>query len=559
MGRPGHGFIDSLRRTMPLLLALLALPAFTAAAQQAIRVGVYDNSPKVAMGADGRPEGIFPDVLAAIAAREGWVITYVPGTWQQGLERLASGDIDIMPDVALTPERAQSYAFHREPVLLSWSQVYARRGNSIRSVLDLQGLRIATLAGSIQHDQFVELATSFRLDVAIQPYPGFEEAFLAVESGHADAVVGNRFFGVRNAGRFGLVDTGILFSPAELYFAISPHRTGALPDTIDRQLRALKNEPDSAYHRSLAYWTTDESAPVLPEWFTWVALATALLLLAGALWIYTLRRTAHRLRASDARQQLLLHELAVARDAAEAADRAKSAFLATMSHELRTPLNSIIGFTGIILQGLAGPLNDEQRTQLGMVNDSAHHLLALINDVLDISKIESEQLAIAHESFDLVTSLDKAAGIVRPLAEKKGLAFKMLTTGNIGSMTGDARRLEQILVNLLGNAVKFTDRGSVTISAERIAGRERGDIVHFRVVDTGIGIRQEDIPTLFQPFHQLDSTLTRQREGSGLGLAISRRLAERMGGSITVESEPGNGSVFTLTLPASNIVREVAS
>lgn len=258
MGRPGQGFVHRLGRMTPLLLALLALPTFSAAAQQALRVGVYDNSPKVAVGADGRPEGIFPDVLATIAAREGWVVTYVPGTWQQGLERLANGDIDIMPDVALTPDRAQRYVFHREPVLLSWSQVYARRGNNIRSVLDLQGLRIATLAASVQHDEFMALAAGFRLDVAIQSYPGFEEAFRAVESGHADAVVGNRFFGVRNAGRFGLVDTGILFSPAELYFAISPHSARSLPDTIDRQLRALKSDPDSAYHRSLAYWTTDE-------------------------------------------------------------------------------------------------------------------------------------------------------------------------------------------------------------------------------------------------------------------------------------------------------------
>ncbi len=152
-------------------------------------------------------------------------------------------------------------------------------------------------------------------------------------------------------------------------------------------------------------------------------------------------------------------ELAVARDRAEAADRLKSAFLATMSHELRTPLNSIIGFTGIILQELAGPLNAEQRKQLEMVRDSSRHLLALINDVLDISKIEAGQLEVTIEPFDLRSSIEKAVGIVKPLVDKKGLALRLDIAPEIGGFASDARRVEQILINLLNNAIKFTDRG----------------------------------------------------------------------------------------------------
>ncbi len=164
-------------------------------------------------------------------------------------------------------------------------------------------------------------------------------------------------------------------------------------------------------------------------------------------------------------------ELAVARDRAETADRLKSAFLATMSHELRTPLNSIIGFTGIILQGLAGPLNAEQHKQLGMVRDSARHLLALISDVLDISKIEAGQLDVSSELFDLRASIAKVAGIVEPLAEKKGLTLRVELAPEIGTLVSDPRRVEQVLLNLLNNAVKFTDRGAVTLTAEDPAGR----------------------------------------------------------------------------------------
>ncbi len=237
-------------------------------------------------------------------------------------------------------------------------------------------------------------------------------------------------------------------------------------------------------------------------------------------------------------------ELALAKERAEAADRLKSIFLATMSHELRTPLNSIIGFTGIILQELAGPLNQEQRKQLEMVQGSAKHLLALINDILDISKIEAGQVEIICKPFDLYASLKKVVGLVRPLAEKKGLTVCMKTAPDLGSWTTDQRRFEQIVLNLLNNAVKFTDRGRVTLDA---AVEPCG--LRLSVIDTGIGIKSEDLPKLFQPFYKIDSQSTRNREGTGLGLAISRKLAELLEGEISVESEWGKGSTFTLRLP----------
>ena len=251
-------------------------------------------------------------------------------------------------------------------------------------------------------------------------------------------------------------------------------------------------------------------------------------------------------------------ELAEARDRAEAADRVKSAFLATMSHELRTPLNSIIGFTGILLQRLAGPLNAEQVKQLEMVRTSARHLLMLINDVLDISKIEAGQLQVTHEAFDVRASIAKVVGLVTPLADKKGLALQVRLSADLGKIVGDPRRIEQILLNLLNNAVKFTEQGHVMLTVEFVAPQsairnpqsaiERSSI-RFSVEDTGIGIKPADLATLFQPFRQVDSGLTRNHDGTGLGLAICRRLADLLGGEILAESEWGKGSTFTLTLP----------
>jgi signal transduction histidine kinase len=229
---------------------------------------------------------------------------------------------------------------------------------------------------------------------------------------------------------------------------------------------------------------------------------------------------------------------------AQEADRIKSAFLATMSHELRTPLNSIIGFTGIMLQGLAGPLNSEQQKQMGMVQNSARHLLSLINDVLDISKIESGQLNLSRESFDLKTSIEKIVKIVSPMADKKGLELQTEISDDTGIINTDQRRIEQIILNLLNNAVKFTDNGHIRVSCKK---QNNSYIMAFS--DTGIGIKEEDIPGLFQPFHQIDTGLARKHEGTGLGLSICSKIVEMMGGCISVESIPGSGSVFTVQIP----------
>ena len=193
----------------------------------------------------------------------------------------------------------------------------------------------------------------------------------------------------------------------------------------------------------------------------------------------------------------------------------------------------------------SGPLSSEQEKQLGMVRQSASHLLALINDVLDISKIEAGELKISSEEIDISASLLSIARTMQPAAEAKGLRLVTDVDPRTGVITGDRRRLEQVIMNLLSNAIKFTEEGAVSLKSEQKEGR-----VVISVSDSGIGIAPENISDLYTPFHQIDSGTTRKHEGTGLGLSICKKLVEMHGGTIAVESEAGVGSTFTVTIPA---------
>jgi protein-histidine pros-kinase len=223
----------------------------------------------------------------------------------------------------------------------------------------------------------------------------------------------------------------------------------------------------------------------------------------------------------------------------------KSEFLANMSHELRTPLNAIIGFTGTLLMKLPGPLNAAQEKQLRTVQTGANHLLSLINDLLDVTKIEAGKVELSLAPVECKEVIDEVGASLRPQAEAKGLEFTATVPQGLTVRT-DRRALSQIIINLANNAIKFTERGSVRIRAER--REDNGSrALEISVEDTGVGIRPEDQAKLFAAFSQVDAKTG--QEGTGLGLHLSQKLAGALGGRIELESEYGRGSTFTIVLP----------
>ncbi|MDW7731094.1 MAG: PAS domain-containing sensor histidine kinase [Methanolobus sp.] len=235
-----------------------------------------------------------------------------------------------------------------------------------------------------------------------------------------------------------------------------------------------------------------------------------------------------------------------AKIAAENANRTKSEFLANMSHELRTPLNSIIGFSDVLLDGIAGELNEKQSSYINYISQSGKHLLHIINEILDISKIESGKMKLYKEKVSLVEVYGEIYSNMKHLADNKDIQFNMSIDPEGGCVFADKAKLKQILYNLVGNAIKFTESGgTVTIDTNT-----EDEFIRISVIDNGIGIHPDDLKKLFKPFIQLDSSHARKYEGTGLGLALSKELVELHGGNIWAESEPGKGSVFTFTLPA---------
>ncbi len=237
--------ILSLLPVFSLTLSALLLVSFfaTTPAQADVRtvtVGVYENPPKVFTSGSGKASGIFIDIIEHIAKSEGWELRYLSGTWAEGLDRLAKGEIDLMPDVAYTADREKMYSFHEVPVLSSWSQVYALKGSKIQSILDLNEKRVAVLEHSIQQNTFERLTNSFGLSVTLISVPDYKTIFEMVAKGRADAAITNRFYGLMHAKKAGLEDTAVMFDPAELFFAAPKSDPKRLLGAIDRHLSELK-------------------------------------------------------------------------------------------------------------------------------------------------------------------------------------------------------------------------------------------------------------------------------------------------------------------------------
>ncbi|MCL4233035.1 MAG: transporter substrate-binding domain-containing protein [Deltaproteobacteria bacterium] len=253
----------------------------TSSGHRVIRFGVYENQPKVFTNEDGHPAGLFVDLFAEIARREGWKPEYVPCAWAECLLALGEGRIDLMPDVAYSPERDGKFDFHRVPVVESWSRLYAGEGHPIVALSEIGGLRVAVMGGSIQQAEFEQMTRGFGIETTVVPTASLEEAFALARDGKVDLAIANHFFGDYFCREYGLIKTPIVFQMTELYFAAAQGRNADLLGVVDRHLEAWRKEPNSAYYTALARWMERPPERFLPSYVAWV-IGTILGLLAAA-------------------------------------------------------------------------------------------------------------------------------------------------------------------------------------------------------------------------------------------------------------------------------------
>lgn len=257
-----------------------------------------------------------------------------------------------------------------------------------------------------------------------------------------------------------------------------------------------------------------------------------------------------QIQARDETLREVNEQLIESQEHALAANKAKSDFLANMSHELRTPLNAIVGYSEMLMEDAEDEGEDETLSDLRRIHAAGKHLLALINDILDLSKIEAGKTDLYIEEFDVAPMVQDVITTIEPLVHKNGNKLEVNCSEDVGKMQGDVTKLRQALFNLLSNASKFTEQGTIKLTVRREATTGGGSWMVFRVADTGIGMNEEQLGRLFQAFTQADASTTRKYGGTGLGLTITRHFCRMMGGDISVDSEPGKGSTFTIRLPA---------
>ena len=504
-----------------------------------IRLGVDpDRAPFELIDPKSGYQGLCAEYVHLINDRLGLAMRPEPiATWSEVIGFAKAREVDVLPCVARSEQREAFLDFAQPHIRIPW-MIFTRKDAPLISGVEglLQG-RVAVVKDYFTHD----ILRTRHPDLALLPTQNAREGLEAVSVGRVDAYVGNLAVATNLIEELNLSNLKVAAAMPggeALHFAVRDDWPELVP-ILNKALASISPEEHSALRKewsSIDYTGVDMAQ--VRQLLIQIGSPALLILIIILVWNRKLQREVVQRKRAEG-------DLERAKDAAEAANRAKSTFLATMSHEIRSPMNAILGLSHLALRT---ELTPKQSDYLGKIHSSAENLLGVITEILDFSKIEAGKLELEQVRFALRRVLDDVAAVSGYRAREKGLELVFSLESEVPQvLEGDPVRLGQVLTNLIGNAVKFTDQGEVVVQGA-VERRETERIqLRFEVRDTGIGMEQERAETLFEAFAQADSSTTRKYGGTGLGLSISKRLVEAMGGSIGVRSTLGVGSTFSFT------------
>lgn len=696
--------------------------------QKEVHVGIYQYNPLIYIDKNKQPSGLFIEIIEDIARKNNWQLKYTMGTWQENLDMLQAGKIDLVLGIAMNNIRSKEFDLNKEPVVSSWIQIYSKKDNPVKTILDLDKKNIVALKGDSFFDIFKETIKNYNIHPNYIERDNIRNVFLYLDSHPKDFVACEWIAGIKYKKEYKLIETPVMLIPSAMGFATSKGKNPELLSAIDQYIRDGEANPGSTFQKIKLNWLQDSRDWQIPQWIEWsliiglsLFILALLIILASRyqvnqktttlkvqnqklieaeeklinsisllestlqattdgilvvdnnkkitnyskrflkIWqisdsnmaacnkdtlllsvidqlkdseafriktneiyqlnepssfdtfelkdgrifdrysrqqiinnepvgrVWSIRDVTEReqmlrsilerekdLAASNAslkelnkeyltlneeymsiNQELIINqdelrlanlELMRAKKKAEEADHLKSAFLSNMSHEIRTPMNAILGFSG--LMDMPDLTENERKEFIAIIKQRGVDLLAIIDDILDISKIESGQLKIV-ESITNINLLFRDILQIFKLGEqfKSKRNIDLVIQNNLPEQSQmiliDSSRVKQIFLNLIGNAYKFTEAGVIEYGCEL-----RGNMLHFYVRDSGIGIPQDKLMMIFERFRQVnESYLNNTKGGAGLGLSICKGLIDLMGGDICVDSEVGSGSTFRFSLP----------